>query len=183
LLSSLEGAAVYAVKIANAPHEFSTLSGVLEDMADIILNVKRLVVSMEYGESRTLKVSRTVAGDVRAADIQAETGVEVINRDLKLATLTEDVPFEMEMRVKTGRGYATAEENSGPEQEIGVIPIDSIFSPVTRVRYRTEDTRVGQRTNYDRLVLEVWTRGSVTPEDAIVEAAKILRKHLNPFVQ
>ncbi len=183
LLSSLEGAAVYAVKLANAPHEFSTIPGMVEDVADVILNIKQLVVAMEGEENKSLLVTRNVAGDVVAGDIEAETGVEIMNPDLKIATLTEDVPFELEMRVRKGRGYATAEENSGPEQEIGVIPIDSIFSPVTRVRYRTEDTRVGQRTNYDRLVLEVWTRGSVLPEDALVEAAKILRKHLNPFVQ
>ncbi len=182
LLSSLDGAAVYAVKITNAAHEFSTLPGVLEDVADIILNVKGLVVAMEGEQTRTLKVSRNTAGVIKAGDIEAEAGVEVINPELVLATLTEDVPFEMEMRCKAGRGYATADENAGPEQEIGVIPIDSIFSPVVRVRYKTEDTRVGQKTNYDRLILEVWTRGSILPEDAVVEAAKIMRKHLNPFV-
>lgn len=182
LLSSLEGSAVYAVKIAKASHEFTTLPGVLEDIADIVLNIKQLVVRMEGDQTRVLKVSRKAAGEITAADLEAETGVEVINSDLKLATLTEDVPFEMELRCKTGRGYATAEDNSGPEQELGVIPVDAIFSPVTRVRYKIEDTRVGQKTNYDRLVLEVWTRGSITPEDAIVEAGKILRKHINPFV-
>ncbi len=182
LLSSLEGAAIYAVKIDNAPHEFSTLPGVLEDVADIILNIKSVVVAMEGEETRTLKVARNSAGMVTAGDIECEAGVEVMNPELKIATLTEDVSFSIEMWARTGRGYATAEDNAGPEQEIGVIPIDSVFSPVTRVRYRTEDTRVGQRTNYDRLVLEVWTSGSVFPEDAVVEAGKILRKHLNPFV-
>ncbi|NOX58443.1 MAG: DNA-directed RNA polymerase subunit alpha [Planctomycetes bacterium] len=183
LLSSLEGAAIYAVKIANASHEFSTLPGVLEDVTDIILNLKQVVVEMDGEETRTLRLSRSTAGVLTAGDIEAEAGVEIINPDLKIATLTEDVPFDIEMRVKSGRGYSTAAENAGPEQEVGVIPIDAIFAPVVRVRYKTEDTRVGQRTNYDRLVLEVWTRGSVSPEDAIVEAAKILRKHLNPFVQ
>ena len=183
LLSSLGGAAVYAVKIAKAPHEFNALPGVLEDVTDIILNIKSIVIAMEGDETRLLKVARDTAGEVMAGDIEAEAGVEVVNPELKIATLTEDVPFAMEMRVKTGRGYATAEENAGPEQEIGIIPVDSIFSPVMRVRYKTEDTRVGQRTNYDCLILEVWTRGSITPEDAVVEAAKILRKHLNPFVQ
>lgn len=183
LLSSLEGAAVFAVKITNASHEFTTIPGVLEDVADILLQVKQLVVQMESDEVQVLKIAHQGAGEVTAAEIAPPTGVEVINRDLKLATLTEDVSFEMELRCKKGRGYATAEENAGAEQELGVIPVDSIFSPVTRVRYKTEDTRVGQRTNYDRLVLEVWTRGSVSPEDAVVEAGKILRKHLNPFVQ
>ena len=183
LLSSLEGAAVCAVKIAKAPHEFTTLPGVLEDVTDIILNIKQIVVRMEGDEVRTMRVVRQTAGDVLAGQIEADAGIEIINRDLKLATLTEDVSFELEMRCRTGRGYATAEDNTGPDQELGVIPIDSIFSPVSRVRYKTEETRVGQRTNYDRLILEVWTRGSVTPEDAVVEAARILRKHLNPFVQ
>jgi len=184
LLSSLNGAAVYAVKIARAPHEYSTLPGVLEDVADIILNIKALVVKMEGegDETRVLKIARKGAGVITAGDLECEAGVDVVNPELKLVTLTEDVSFEMELRAKRGRGYATADDNSGPEQEVGVIPIDSIYSPVTRVRYRTEDTRVGQRTNYDRLVLEVWTRGSVKPVDAVVEAAKILRKHLNPFV-
>jgi DNA-directed RNA polymerase subunit alpha len=184
LLSSLNGAAVYAVKITHAPHEYSTLPGVLEDVADIILNIKGLVVKMEGegDETRVLKVARSGAGVITAGDLECEAGVDVVNPELKLATLTEDVSFEMELRAKRGRGYATADDNAGVEQEIGVIPIDAIFSPVTRVRYRTEDTRVGQRTNYDRLVMEVWTRGSVKPVDAVVEAAKILRKHLNPFV-
>jgi len=183
LLSSLEGAAVYAIKITNAPHEFTTLPGVLEDVADIVLSIKQLVVRLDGDQVKTLRVARSTAGEVFASDIEEETGVEVINKDLKIATLTEDVQFELEMRCRRGRGYATAEENAGPDQEIGVIPVDAIYSPVTRVRYRTEDTRVGQRTNYDRLVLEVWTRGSLHPEDAVVEAAKILRKHLNPFIQ
>lgn len=184
LLSSLNGAAVYAVKIKGAAHEYSTLPGVVEDVADIILNIKSLVVKMEGegDETRILKVTRATAGEIKAGDLECETGVEVVNKDLRLATLTEDVSFEMELRARRGRGYATAEDNSAPEQEIGVIPIDAIFSPVTRVRYRTEDTRVGQLTNYDRLVLEVWTRGSIQPVDAVVEAGKILRKHLNPFV-
>jgi len=184
LLSSLNGAAVYAVKIKGAAHEYSTLPGVLEDVADIILNIKSLVVKMEGegDETRILKVTRATAGEIKAGDLECETGVEVVNQDLRLATLTENVNFEMELRARRGRGYATAEDNSAPEQEIGVIPIDAIFSPVTRVRYRTEDTRVGQLTNYDRLVLEVWTRGSIQPVDAVVEAGKILRKHLNPFV-
>lgn len=184
LLSSLNGAAVYAVKIENAPHEYSTLPGVLEDVADIILNIKSLVVAMEGegDETRTLRISRSTAGEIKAGDLECEAGIEVVNPDLKIATLTENVNFQMELRAKRGRGYATAEDNAAPEQEIGVIPIDAIFSPVNRVRYKTEDTRVGQRTNYDRLVLEVWTRGSVQPVDAVVEAAKILRKHLNPFV-
>ncbi|UCG16562.1 MAG: DNA-directed RNA polymerase subunit alpha [Phycisphaerales bacterium] len=185
LLSSLEGAAVTSVKIAGAPHEFTSLPGVFEDVTDIILNVKSLVVSIEgdEAEQKTMKLLADKAGDVRASAIEAEAGVKIVNTDHLICTLTDDVSLEIEMTVGKGRGYRTAEESEGPEQEIGVIPVDSVFSPVIRVRYRTEDTRVGQRTNYDRLILEVWTRGTLLPEDAVVEAAKILRKHLNPFVQ
>ncbi len=185
LLSSLEGAAVTTVKIAGASHEFTSLPGVLEDVTDIILNVKSLVVQMEGDEEtvKTMRVAASKAGEVRASAIEAETGVEIINKNQLLCTLTTDVEFEMEMTVGKGRGFRPAEENEGPEQQLGVICVDSVFSPVVRVRYRTEDTRVGQRTNYDRLIIEVWTRGTLLPEDAVVEAAKILRKHLNPFVQ
>ena len=182
LLSSLEGAAIVTVKIAEAPHEFTSILGVLEDVTDIILNVKQIVVKSESDEVKTMRVSRSTAGEVRAGDIEADAALEIVNPDQLICTLTADASFNLEMTVRKGRGYATAEENRAPDQEIGVIPVDSIFSPVLRVRYRTEDTRVGQRVNYDRLVLEVWTRGTITPEDAVVEAAKILRKHLNPFV-
>mgnify|MGYP001095668047 CR=1 FL=1 len=183
LLSSLEGAAVTRVKIAGAPHEFSSLPGVLEDVTDIILNIKSLVVRFDGDEPKTMRVARETKGAVRGGDIEADPAIEVLNKDLLLATLTEDVPFEIEMTVAKGRGYIPAEETIEEEQEIGVIPIDAVFSPVTRVRYKTEDTRVGRRTNYDRLILEVWTKGTVTPEMALVEAARILRKHLNAFVQ
>jgi DNA-directed RNA polymerase subunit alpha len=129
-----------------------------------------------------MTLSRTEPGEVRAGDIEADAALQIVNPDLLLCTLTAETSFDMELTVRKGRGYATAEENRSAEEELGVIPVDSIFSPVLRVRYRTEDTRVGQRTNYDRLILEVWTRGTITPEDALVEAGKILRKHLNPFV-
>ncbi len=182
LLSSIRGAAVCSVKIAGASHEFTSIPGVLEDVTDIILNIKGLVVRSEFEERETIKVSRSTKGEVRAADIEAGPGVEVINGDHVIATLTEDIDFSIELAVRTGRGYTTALENTPNEHEIGVIAVDSTFSPVIRVRYRTEDTRVGQRTNYDRLILEVWTDGTIAPEDAVVEASKILRKHLNPFV-
>ncbi len=183
LLSSLEGAAVASVKITGVDHEFMSLPGVLEDMTDIVLNVKSLVVACESSEPKTMTVSRSTKGEVRAGDIQADPAIEIIDPDHLIATVTDDVPFDLTMQVNTGRGYATAEENRGGDQEIGVIPIDSIYSPVVRVRYTTEDTRVGQKVNYDRLVLDIWTDGTVMPEDALVEAGKILRKHLNPFVQ
>ena len=185
LLSSLEGAAVTSVKLAGATHEFMALPGVLEDVTDIILNAKTLIVKSHVDEPRTIRVHSEVKGPVTAEMIEADPAIEVINRDMVLATLTDDVVFDMEMRVQVGRGFVAAETEVDPEvdQELGLIPIDAAFSPVTRVRYHAEETRVGQRTNYDRLVLEIWTNGTLTPEMAMVEAAKILRKHLNPFVQ
>ena len=182
LLSSLEGAAVTSVKVAEAPHEFTSIPGVLEDVTDIILNVKSLVIHSESDEPKTMQVSRSEPGEVKAGDIEADPALRIVNKDLVLCTLTSETSFDMEMTVCKGRGYASADENRLPDQELGVIPVDSVFSPVLRVRYKTEDTRVGQRVNYDRLILEVWTRGTILPEDALVEAAKILRKHLNPFV-
>jgi DNA-directed RNA polymerase subunit alpha len=186
LLSSLEGAAVTSVKIKGAEHEFSSLKGVMEDVVDIVLNIKSLVVKLEGDEPRTLRVAATGPGEVTADLVEADTNVTIVNKDLVLATLTDAVDFEMELTVEKGRGYVPAAEqiaSQTEDQEIGVIPVDAIYSPVQRVRYRTEDTRVGQKTNYDKLTLEIWTNGAVTPEMALVEAAKILRKHLNPFVQ
>ena len=185
LLSSLEGASVTAIKIKGAEHEFTTLKGVLEDVVDIVLNVKSLVVRLESEEPKVMRVAAKGPGEVTADLIEADTSITILNKDLVLATLTEDVNFEMELHVGKGRGYVPAAEQyqSEEEQEIGLIPIDAIFTPVQRVRYKVEDTRVGQRTNYDKLILEIWTDSTITPEMAMVEAAKILRKHLNPFVQ
>jgi DNA-directed RNA polymerase subunit alpha len=187
LLSSLEGSAVTSVKIAGADHEFTSIKGVMEDATDIVLNVKNLVVRLQSQEPKTMKVSANKAGIITAANIVADPAIEVIDKDLVLATLTEDIKFEMEMVVENGRGYLPASERIAAadrfDQEIGNIVLDAVYSPVTRVRYATEDTRVGQRTNYDKLILEIWTNGTITPEMALVEAAKILRKHINPFVQ
>src|SRR5262249_14710211 len=155
----------------------------VEDVTDIILNIKSLVVKNTSEQPRTIRIERQERGVVKAADIITEQGVEIINADHVIATLTDDVPFVVEMRVENGRGYRMAEENVQEEREIGVIPVDSSFSPVVRVKYEIEDTRVGQKTNYDKLVMEVWTNGTVSPQMAIVEGAKILRKHLNPFIQ
>ena len=182
LLSSLEGAAVTNVKIAKVSHEFTSIDGVLEDVTDILLNIKGIVLKLTGAELKTMSVKRNRAGVVRAGDIETDPAVEIINRDHHICTLTADVPFQATMTVKQGRGYATVNDNREAEQELGVIAIDSVYSPVLRVRYRTEDMRVGQRTNYDRLILEIWTKGTVAPEDALVEASLILRKHLNPFV-
>jgi DNA-directed RNA polymerase subunit alpha len=182
LLSSLEGSAVTTVTIKGADHEFTTLPGVVEDVTDIILNVKQLVVKAHSDETKSIFIRTGRKGPVKAGDIQADATVEVVNRDLHIATLSDNVSFDVEMTVRRGRGYVTAEENTPEERVIGVIPVDSVFSPVTRVNYRIENTRVGQRTNYDRLLLEIWTNGTISPEMALVEASKIMRKHLNPFV-
>lgn len=182
LISSLEGAAVTAIKIDGVPHEFSGLDGVLEDVTDIVLNVKGIVLKHEGFGSTKMTVERETAGEIRAGDIVADPNITITNPEHVIATLTQDVSFRLEMSVASGRGYVTAANNRTPEQEVGIISIDSAFSPVLRVRFRTEDMRVGQRTNYDRLILEVWTNGTVSPEDALIEASMILRKHLNPFI-
>ncbi len=187
LLSSLEGSAVTSIKIANVNHEFSSIDGIMEDVTEIILNVKNLIIRLQSEEPKTMKVSANKAGVVTAADIIADPAIEIVDKDKVLATLTQDVSFEMEMVVEKGRGYVPAAERIAAadrfDQEIGNILLDAVYSPVTRVRYTTEDTRVGQKTNYDKLILEIWTNGTVGPEMALVEAAKILRKHVNPFVQ
>jgi DNA-directed RNA polymerase subunit alpha len=185
LLSSLEGAAVTSIKIKGAQHEFTSLPGVLEDVTDIVLNIKGLIVRLEGDEGKTMRLAARGPGEVTAELIEADPSITIINKDLVIATLTEKVDFEMELRVAKGRGYVPASEqyNDAEEQEISLIPVDAIYSPVQRVRYKVEETRVGQKTNFDKLVMDVWTNGTLTPEMALVEAAKILRKHLNPFVQ
>ena len=155
----------------------------LEDVTDIILNIKSVIVAVDGDAPRKMRVERSKKGPVLAGDFECEPDVEVYNKDCLIATLTDNVAFSVELSVARGRGYAPAVEHLSEETELGLITVDSLYSPVTRVRYRTEDTRVGQKTNYDRLIMEIWTKGTVAPEDALVEAAKILRKHLNPFVQ
>ncbi len=187
LLSSLEGSAVTSLKIEGVDHEFSSINGVMEDVTEIVLNVKSLVIRLSEPGPKTMTLSASKAGVVTAGDIVTDPAVEVINKDLTILTLTEDVKFKMEMLVESGRGYVPASERIAAadrfDQEIGRIMLDTVYSPVTRVRYTTENTRVGQKTNYDKLIMEIWTNGTVTPEMALVEAAKILRKHVNPFVQ
>jgi DNA-directed RNA polymerase subunit alpha len=183
LLSSLEGSAVTRVKIAGVQHEISTIPGVVEDVTDIILNIKSLVVKNASDQPRKIRIEQEGPGVVKAKDIITDPDVEIINPDHVIATLTDNTRFVVEMQVENGRGYRMAEENVGQEREIGVIPVDSSFSPVIRVKHDIEDTRVGQRTNYDKLVMEIWTNGTVSPQMALVEGAKILRKHLNPFIQ
>lgn len=182
LLSSLEGSSVTRVKLQGIQHEFTTIPGVVEDVTDICLNVKSIIVKNHSSVSKTLRIERHERGVVTGADIICDDQIEVLNKDLVIATMTDDVPLNIELFVENGRGYIPALEHHQQEPEVGVIPLDAIFSPVVRVRYKIEDTRVGQRTNYDRLTLEIWTNGTVTPENALVESAKILRKHLNPFI-
>ncbi|MGD8787323.1 MAG: DNA-directed RNA polymerase subunit alpha [Phycisphaerales bacterium] len=187
LLSSLEGSAVTSIKIAGVNHEFSSINGVMEDVTDIVLNVKSLIIRLQGEGPKVMTVSANKAGVITAENIVADPAIEVVDKEQVLATITKDVGFEMEMVVENGRGYVPASERIAAtdrfDQEIGRVVLDAVYSPVTRVRYMTEDTRVGQRTNYDRLILEIWTNGTITPEMALVEAAKILRKHVNPFVQ
>jgi DNA-directed RNA polymerase subunit alpha len=183
LLSSIEGCAVTTVRIQGVQHEFSTVKGVYEDVPEILLNIKQLLVKSHRDGASKLLLKVKKKGEVTASDIAGDDSVEIVNKNLHIATLTDEVALNVEMDVRKGRGYITAEENRRGITEIGVIPVDSVFTPVTRVRYTTEATRVGQITNYDRLIMEIWTNGILSPESALVEAAKILRKHLNPFIQ
>ena len=183
LLSSLEGSAVTQIRVQGALHEFTTIPGIVEDVTDIVLNVKSLVVKNHTDSTKVIRVEKNTIGDVTGHDIVADAFVDVINKDHKIATNNGESEFVMEMVVENGRGYVPATEHTPREQEIGIIPIDAVFSPAIRVRYEIDATRVGQKTNYDKLTMEIWTNGSIHPEIAMVEAAKILRKHLNPFVQ
>lgn len=183
LLSSIEGTAVTSVRIEGVQHEFTTVPGVLEDVTEIVLNLKGLLVSLEERDEVELRVTRSRKGELTAGQIECPTGVKVLNPDHVLCTLTDDTDVSLTINVARGRGYITAEEHGAESgDEIGLIDIDSNFSPVVRVRYRIEETRVGKITNYDRLLLEIWTDGTVSPEDALVEASRIYRKHLNAFV-
>ncbi|MFY8215349.1 MAG: DNA-directed RNA polymerase subunit alpha [Chthoniobacterales bacterium] len=182
LLSSLEGAAITTVKIEGAPHEFTSLPGVVEDVVDIILNLKKVKLKAHENEVRNLTLSVNKEGAITAADIEATSQCEVLNPEQHICTLDKKQKFDAEFEVKVGRGFATGDENKYAEMPIGVIAIDSIFSPVTRVKYAVENTRVGQRTDYDKLILEVWTDGRISPDDAVLQASAILRKHLDVFV-
>lgn len=182
LLSSLEGAAITTVKIEGAPHEFTSLPGVVEDVVDIILNLKKVKLKAHDTEVRNLVLSVNKEGAVTAGDIQATQQCEILNPEQHICTLDKKQKFEAEFEIKVGRGFATGDENKYPDMPIGVIAIDSIFSPVTRVKYAVENTRVGQRTDYDKLILEVWTDGRINPDDAVLQASAILRKHFDVFV-
>lgn len=182
LLSSLPGAAVTSVKIDGVLHEFSTIPGVKEDVVEIILNLKGLALKINGEGPRTIYVDARGEGEIKAGDIKTDGDVEIINKDLHIATVNEDGKFYMEINIDKGRGYVSAEKNKEPNQPIGVIPVDSIYTPVKRVNYTVEDTRVGQVTDYDRLIFEIWTNGTIKPDEALSLAAKILIEHLKLFM-
>ena len=182
LISSIEGAAVTSIKIDGVLHEFSAVPGVLEDVTQIVLNVKQLVLRSHSRQPKTIVIEKDKKGPVTAADLQTDETIEVANPYLQICTLTKPVKFRMELEVSRGRGYVPAEKNKKEGQAIGVIAVDALFSPVKRVNFSVEDTRVGQVTDYDRLNLEVWTNGAMTPKDALLYASNILQRHLDLFV-
>jgi DNA-directed RNA polymerase subunit alpha len=182
LLSSLEGAAITSVKIDGAMHEFAVVEGVAEDVTDIVLNLKKVKFISHSRDPQTVLLSVNKDGAVTAADIQLNQNLELVNPDQHICTLDKKKKFEIEIEVKVGRGFCPGDENKKADQAIGVIPIDSIFSPVSRVRYSVESARVGQRTDYDSLIMEVTTDGRITPDDALTQASAILQHHLDVFV-
>jgi len=182
LLSSIEGSAVSAVKILGVSHEFSTIPGILEDVPEIILNIKSLVINSHSKIPKTIYLKADKKGEVKAKDIEADKTIELINAELHIATLTKDTKLSIEMEVSRGRGYMPAELNKKEDKVAGFIPVDSIFTPVKKINYFVENTRVGQRTDYDKLIFEIWTNGSISPKDALLYASNILQRHLDIFV-
>jgi len=182
LLSSLEGAAITSVKIDGAMHEFTTVDGAVEDVTDIVLNLKQVKFKAHSREPQTLLLSVNREGAVTAADIELNQNIEIVNPDQLICTLDRKKKLEMELEVRVGRGFCPGDENKKADQPIGVIAIDSLFSPVTRVRYAVEAARVGQRTDYDKLIIEIWTDGRISPDDALTQASAILQHHLDVFV-
>ena len=182
LLSSLEGAAITSIKVDGAMHEFATIDGIVEDVTDIVLNLKKILFKAHSREPQTLLLSVHKDAEVTAADIKVNDKLELVNPKQHICTLDKKKKFEMELEVKVGRGFCPGDENKKVDQAIGVIAIDSLFSPVTRVRYAVESARVGQRTDYDRLILEIWTDGRISPDDALTQASAILQHHLDVFV-
>ena len=182
LLSSIEGAAITAVKIEGVRHEFSSINGVTEDTTDIILNLKQMPMKISVDHPEVIYLKAEGRGEVKAGHIETNPNVEILDPDIHIATLSEEGRLEMELRVKPGRGYISADRNFDPDLGIGYIPIDSIHSPVRKANYRVEDARLGQTTDYDRLVLEVWTNGAVSPQDAVGLASKLLKDHMMIFI-
>ncbi len=182
LLSSIHGAGIVSVKVENVMHEFSAISGVLEDVSELVLNLKEVRLRMPDSESREIRIEASEEGDVTAGDIVNDGGVEILNPEHHIATLSKNGQLNMVMTVKVGKGYVPAELNKGEDDPVGTIPIDTVFSPIKRVKYVVGNARVGQRTDYDKLTLEVWTDGSVLPEDAAAYAAKILKEQMTIFI-
>ena len=182
LLSGIEGAAVTSIKIDSVLHEFSTIEGVMEDIPEIILNIKRLILRSHTKNPKTLLINIEKKGEIKASDITTDETINILNSDLHIATLTKKMKFHMELEIGRGRGYVPAEKNKKEGQSIGVIAIDSIFTPVTKVSFHVENTRIGQITDYDKLILEIWTTGSINPKDALLYASHILQRHLDPFI-
>ena len=182
LLSSLEGAAITSIKIDGAMHEFASVDGIVEDVTDIILNLKQVKLRAHNRDPQTVLLTVNKDGVVTAGDISENQNIEVVNPEQPICTIDKKKKFEIEMEVKVGRGFCPGDENKKPDQAIGVIAIDSIFSPVSRVKYGVESARVGQRTDYDRLIIEIWTDGRMSPDDALTQASAILQKHLDVFV-
>ncbi|TAL39210.1 MAG: DNA-directed RNA polymerase subunit alpha [Spirochaetes bacterium] len=182
LMSSIEGAAITAIKIEGVPHEFFTIDGIYEDITRLILNFKKMRIKY-FGElPKVLHVIKEGSGDLSGADFNVDSDIEVLNPELKIATLSEKAKIDIEVQIERGRGYVPAELNKGNTESIGVIPIDAIYTPVRKVNVKVEDTRVGQRTDYDKLILEIWTDGSITPDDALAQAAKIIKDHMTIFI-
>jgi DNA-directed RNA polymerase subunit alpha len=181
LLSSIEGAAISSIKIDGVNHEFQSIDGVVEDVTDIVLNLKKILMVSTKRDPITLQIKVNKAGAVTAADIQPDANIQIVNPDQVICTLDHKRSFDAEIEIKTGRGYYPGEANKKEEQAIGVIPIDSLFSPVRLVKYAVEATRVGQITDYDKLILEIWTDGRITPDDGLKQAASILKHHLDVF--
>lgn len=182
LLASLQGAAFVSVKISGVPHEFDTIHGVLEDVTDIVLNLKQVRLRMDTDEPQRVLLKVDKKGEVKASDIQTNQHVTILNPDLHIATLTEDVPLEMELEIRMGKGYMPREMHEGLEEEIGIITLDSSFSPVRKVAYTVEDAMVGAMVTYDKLILDVWTDGSISPEDALAYSAKIIKDQISVFI-
>jgi DNA-directed RNA polymerase subunit alpha len=182
LISSIEGTAVTSVRIQGVQHEFSPIKGVAEDVPQIIMNIKKLILRSHFKTPKPMTIDVEKKGEITAKEIKTDETVEILNPDLHIATLTKDTAFRMEMEVARGRGYVPAERNKKEGQPIGVIAVDSIFTPVTKVNFHVENTRVGQITDYDKLILEIWTNGSIDPKEALLYASNILQRHLDTFV-
>jgi DNA-directed RNA polymerase subunit alpha len=182
LLSSIEGAAITAVRIEGVLHEFSSIPGVVEDATDIILNLKQIPFKLQQGDSKTLRISRSEPGPMKSGDIETDGDVEILDPNVHIATVSEGGTLNIELRLKKGRGYVSADRNFDDDLPVGYIPVDSVHSPITKVNFHVESARLGQDTDYDKLLLEVWTNGSVTPEYAIGLAAKLIKDHMAIFI-